>query len=205
MPVKGTPLAMSDTTTVEATSTTTETKDTDLEGLGDKGKLTLIKIRDERDALKAARDAAEAELTTLRDAETKRANAERKAAEKKAQDDGEWERLATEREAAVTNLTTERDDFKAKYEKALETITPGVTAQWKDLPPEVTKMYRGDDSDVLAKHAFIADTADLVKTLTATTKDGTRVPLTPSPVDTKNGPSIEQTRRELAALRGVRR
>lgn len=195
---------MTDTTQVDATSTTTQA-DPELDALGDKGKLALIKTREERDALKTAKDAAEAELQTFRDAETKRKNDEQKAAKKKAEADGEWERLATEREATVSTLTTERDDFKTKYEKALETITPGVTAQWKDLPPEVTKMYRGAEDDVLAKHAFIADTADLVKTLTATKSGTQRVPLTPNPADPTSGPSIEQTRKELAAARGVRR
>lgn len=137
---------------------------------------------------------------------TDRAEQEQTERERKAQEErGEFDKVRTGIESERDTFKAERDDFKTKYEKALETITPGVTAQWKDLPPEVTKMYRGAEDDVLAKHAFIADTADLVKTLTATKSTTQRVPLTPNPADPTSGPSIEQTRKELAAARGVRR
>ena len=66
-------------------------------------------------------------------------------------------------------------------------------------------MYRGAEDDILGKHAFIADTADLVKTLTGQSPTGPRAPMTPQPVGPAGMPSIEQTRRELAAARGVRR
>lgn len=67
------------------------------------------------------------------------------------------------------SLETERDQALAKasqFDALVEAIKPEIDAQWAALPDEVTALYEGDDTDVLARQAHIAKTRKLVEKLT---------------------------------------
>lgn len=135
-------------------------------GLGDAGKEAIRREREARDAAVAARKAAEKRAADLEKQVNETADAKRQADEADAVRRGEFEKLATERAEEVKAVKGERDDFKARYDRAIEIVTPGVEADWKTLPKEVTDLYEGGDDDVLAKAAHLHRTKGLVKRLT---------------------------------------
>lgn len=132
----------------------------------------LQKIIDTRAA--AARKEGEAKAQ-------EKIDAAKRAADDKAEQDrkvaaGEFDAVRVDLEAKHKTAQAERDDYKDRYEKAIDAIKPGVEANWKDLPAEVTAIYDGAEGDVLAMAAFI----DKAKTLTAALKaNGPGNPLFP--------------------------
>lgn len=139
--------------------------DADIPGLGDAGKEAIRREREARDAAVAARKAAEKRATELEKQVNETAEAKRKADEAEAAKRGEFEKIANDRAEQVKAVEAERDDFKARYERAITIVTPGVDADWKALPKEVTELYEGADDDVLAKAAHLHRTKGLVKRL----------------------------------------
>lgn len=134
-------------------------------GLNDAGKAALQKERDARKA--AAKEAAEAkaELETLRKAKADADAAKAQAEEDEAKRNGEFEQLATKRAEELQAVTGERDSLKSRLETALTLIGATVDQEWKAAPDAVTKLYKGEDTDVLAKRQHLADHADIIAAL----------------------------------------
>lgn len=126
---------MSDTTTIEAT-TTESTTATETESLGDAGKRALEAEREARkQAEKTARDAAK-ELETLKAAKVK-------ADEDKAAEEGRWKELAEKREADLTAATTTIESATTELESLRLYFTTHFDAALKDLP-DVVKAFAPD-------------------------------------------------------------
>lgn len=139
--------------------------------LSDAGKAALKAERDARKA--AAKEAAEAkaELETLRKEKAEADAAKAKAEEEEATRKGEFEQLATKRAEEIQAVTGERDTLKIRLDTALALISASLDQDWKAAPDQVTKLYRGDDTDVLAKRQFLTEHADIIAALSDKQQD----------------------------------
>lgn len=120
--------------------------------LGEAGKKALDAEREARSAAEKAKKEADKELAALRKEKTDREEAERKAVEDKAKADGEWQRLADEREtklaessAAAKSLGEERDALAAKVAAYEDRDRTRITNGIKDLPEDLAAFDPGDD------------------------------------------------------------
>jgi hypothetical protein len=128
-----------------ATATeTTETTQTDQ--LGDAGKEALRKEREARKAAEKERD----ELKRLQD---EAAAAKAKAEEEQATKNGEFERLATERQAKLDKAKTDfdalkadRDDLAAKVQQYEARDKKAITDGLVDLPDDLRQFDPGQDA-----------------------------------------------------------
>ena len=119
---------------------------------------------------KAERDRALADAKAEAD---RKAEEDRKARERAdAEAKGDFEKVKSDLTTERDTIAGERDDLKARYDRALAIITPQVEADWKDLPEEVTALYEGADDDILAKAAHLHRTKALREKLAGTAKPG---------------------------------
>ncbi|MGI8483536.1 MAG: hypothetical protein ACR2OU_04660 [Thermomicrobiales bacterium] len=124
---------MSDTTTIEETTTdtTTETKP-----LGENGESALKAEREARkQAEKTARETAK-ELETLKAAKVK-------ADEEKAAEEGRWKELAEKREASLNETATNLTSATTELDSLRGYFTTHFDAALKDLP-DVVKAFAPD-------------------------------------------------------------
>lgn len=134
--------------------------------LSDAGKAAL---KAERDARKAAAKEAADLKARLADLEAKQSEADAakaKAEEAEAIKRGEFEQLVVKRTEELQGVTGERDTLKQRLDTALSLISASLDQDWKAAPDQVTKLYRGDAADVLAKRQFLTDHADIIAALT---------------------------------------
>ena len=166
--------AMSDPTKAGATPTDDETKAAEEKAaaeakakadaeetakLGDAGKRALDAEREARaTAERAAKDAAK-ELAALRKEKADREAAAAKAADEKAKQDGEWERLATEREAKLASTAQERDALKATIESYDTLLGPLVKERLDAIKAANADVAKGfpADAPLLAQMAWLDD------------------------------------------------
>jgi hypothetical protein len=113
--------------------------DTDDSALGDKGKQAIQREREARKAAEKARADLEKRLKAIED--------ERKQAEDaKAKEQGEWEKVATERERELEKLRAQI------AERDLNDLKRTVAAE-EGLPAELALRLAGDDEDALRTDA----------------------------------------------------
>lgn len=126
--------------------------------LGDSGKAA---IRAEREARKAAERSAKEAQDKLDAIEAK----QREAADKKAKEQGEWEKLAGQREAELTDATTKLDAATA----TIETLTAYFDAQYqaalKDLPDVIKAFAPAEDAGIAEKTTWLTKATEQAKAL----------------------------------------
>ena len=152
-----------DTTTDQSTATTDTTPNS-----GAKGDSSEIVFTPEQQELINKRIAsARREGRTA--AESEAAEAKRKAdeatANQKLIEAGEFDKVRQSLESERDAATTERDSLKSRLETALTLIGATVDQEWKAAPEAVTKLYKGEDTDVLAKRQHLADHVDIIAAL----------------------------------------
>lgn len=159
--------------------------------LGEAGKAALDAERiARRDADKRAKD-AEAKLAAY---EADKA----KAAEEEAKRQGEWQKLAEEREASLTEATTERDSLKATNEALTAYFDGHYTAALKDLPDVIRAFAPADDAPFAAKAEWLTKAqAEAAKIAKDEAKPGNG----PNPKPAGPGVDAEAEKRAKAAMR----
>jgi hypothetical protein len=112
--------------------------------LGEDGEKALKAERDARKEADRRARAAEKELADLRDAAAKRADEE-------AAEQGKWQELATTREAALKDTTTERDSLRERVATLEALAADRLAALLKDLPKEIADLGPSDDTLIEAR------------------------------------------------------
>lgn len=129
--------------------------DPDLEGLGDKGKATLERIRGERDAEKQRAKTLQDERDALKKkvdaAEKREADEQEEAAKKK----GEFEQLAEKRGTELATAKQTIEELTAQVERMRAAIDASIEADWKALPKEVADLFSGAEDDTIAKMEWL--------------------------------------------------
>ncbi len=153
--------------------------------LGDAGKKALDAEREARSAADKAAKEAQKELAAFRKEKADREDAERKAAEAKAKQDGEWQKLADEREAALSTITGERDALTKTVESLEAYLAPILKKDLDALKAKAPKVAEKfpKDAPILDQIAWMDDdrTRELLSAQDAHTDALRRVPGTPKP------------------------
>jgi chromosome segregation ATPase len=130
----------------DAATATESTETTQTDQLGDAGKEAIRKEREARKAAEKERD----ELKRLQD---EAAAAKAKAEEVQATKNGEFERLATERQAKLDKAKTDfdalkadRDDLAAKVQQYEDRDRKAITDGVSDLPEDLRAFDPGQDA-----------------------------------------------------------
>jgi hypothetical protein len=135
---------------------------------GAKGDQSEIKFTPEQQKLIDKR-IADARRQGKQTAAEEAAEAKRKADEEAERDRqikaGEFDQVKQSLELERDTATGERDALKAKLDAALALVSASLDQDWTAAPDQVTKLYRGDDTDVLAKRQFLTDHADIIAAL----------------------------------------
>lgn len=127
----------------------------DESSLNENGKAALKRLRDQREAARAATKAAEDERDALRKEKSDRDAADAKAKDDAAAASGKWEELATKRETDLTAAKADVTRLGGENAQLKTAITAVLDAEWKELPAEVRDAYLGAEDDPLAKLAFL--------------------------------------------------
>lgn len=155
------------TTAGELPATTTTATQTADEPLGENGKKAL-------DAERKAREAADGEVKRLQKLVDDKATADRKAEEAKAQEQGEWEKLAKQRE---DELNAARAELAKRDHNALK----AKAAAKHRLPDELAERLAGEtEADLDADAAKLAKLVEPRKAPDTEAGSGTKG-ATPSP------------------------
>ncbi len=146
-----------------------EREDDDLDelpdDLGDAGKAALRRERKARREAERKLTSLQARLAALEKAEAERQAAERGRQEAEAKQRGEWERIATEREAQIATLSAKLQAAEERLAAAIDLLRPWVERGWADLPRELRDLYTGPEDDILAMQAHLHRTAKLAERL----------------------------------------
>lgn len=109
------------------------------------------------------------QLAALKKDKDAREEADRKAAEQKAQEQGEWETIAKQRESEIGDLKP-----KAKRVETLEArLHERVDRETKDWPKEVKDLIPDAATDPIAREAQVEKLRPLVAKLTESRPNGT--------------------------------
>lgn len=137
---------------------------------------------------KAERDAADAEARKAKDADDA----------KKA---GDFEKVEGQLRTDLTTVTGERDTLTAEVARWRELASSELEAELKALPASLRALDPGGD-DLFARRAWIGKAKKAAGEIdTATGRGNGANP----PGSSANAPTLDQTKREMAAIMGIRR
>jgi alanyl-tRNA synthetase len=139
--------------------------DLNVEGLGDKGKETIRKIRGERDAEKqkaADLDKQVRDLTKKVNDLTKKKQDE---ADEEAKQQGKFEQLAEKRKTELEAANSTIESLEERVEQMSTVLDRVLEDQWKELPKEVQDAYPGDDTDGVKKLEWLPKARKLAEAI----------------------------------------
>lgn len=152
-------------------------------------------VADER---KKAADAARADMQKKLDDEKERADKEARDAALKAQ--GDFETLENQLKAERADFETRATTAEARVKDLEDAINSGLDTAWSKLPESITKLFKGDQGDALARWKWLND-ADVQALVTQLNGNGQRRPgNTPNPPGGNTGvASIDDEVKALAS------
>lgn len=143
-----------------------------IEGLGDKGKAAIERVRAEKKVAKAEAKTLKEERDALLTEKNQREADERRAAEAAATEAGKFEELAQTREKERDTALADKSRLETENARLRKAVDDVIDAQWKELPAEVKEVYQGDKDDSVAKLEFLPKAKKLVDKLAEA--DGSR-------------------------------
>jgi seryl-tRNA synthetase len=139
--------------------------DLNVEGLGDKGKETIRKIRGERDAEKQKAADLDKQVRDL----TKKVNdltkKEKDEADEEAKQQGKFEELANKRKTELDTANSTIESLEERVKQVEGVLDKVLEDQWKELPKEVADAYPGDDEDGVKKLEWLPKARKLAEAL----------------------------------------
>lgn len=119
-----------------------------------------IKLKEALRKEREARRAAERELKPLKQAAADREDADRKAAEEKARQTGQYEELIATRDAEIKELRPKLEQSETTLARYQEALTKHLDAQRKDLPAHLIALL--DKLDPVDQLEWIAANGEAI-------------------------------------------
>lgn len=128
-----------------------------IDGLGDKGKNAIRAARQERDTAKNELATLAATVKDLQKFKDDQEKASREASEEDAKNKGEFEKLATKYKGELDTAQADVKTLTGRIKDLEAAMAGDLEEQFKALPEEVQKLWKGDEADVLGKYKFVTD------------------------------------------------